>query len=829
MRITNFRGSPMIRNNLLIQLMALTIIASPITAEVRVLPTPKFVRQSNTKIEFVKLVGNFTNEARDSGTSIELSRYFGKNFVEGEIPGSNTITLDARLVDSDKLLEHDVPPEIRDSIMSSDGGYFLSTKGRQITLLAKSRTGIFYGATTLLQLIEKGKRGYSIPTTTIADYPSMQVRGISDDISRGQISTTANFKKIIRFIAMYKMDVYMPYIENEFDFKSYPAFSEGRAPLTAAEIKELDDYARLYHVDIIPIFETLGHMEDVLQKPEFEKYAEFPGATCVSVSDESTYVFMKNLLSDIAPAFSSKYFNMAADESFDVGLGRSKHLVDSIGIDQAHAQYYKRVYDILKSLGKEVIMYGDIILKNQAILSEIPKDITIVDWHYGATFDYPSVRIFRQSGFRFVVSPAVWNFTGPFPSFYNSYANIQYFVQQGYKAGAAGVIVSTWNDNGGAELRELNYPGYAWGAQCAWNPSDPSAERFENTFFNQYFNTNSDLPRIIYQMLSSTSNQINWYEFWLAPYIDKINYSVPLRTSSILSSMPEIRSLIGEARKVVKANKDILDIYDLVARLNQYWADRVVDVNEMRNVCSDSLMNNQMKKDRINFLKNSLLNELAESRREYTKLYLRTNRYPMLQLLESRFDDQEKALEAGTEKLLAGDCTFDQLLDSQFIYYPGSRPYNREGSKVDSATFVKTIHLSGVPKQSTLQLIGDTYCKLFINGEYVGEVEARRTLTLDVEVKRVKLFDITKFLHSGDNTFVIEAANYDEHGSAGCNVFAQIGDDTLKTDSSWKVAKDVISPNNIEMTNLVDAVAFDNGWIISAPSFSLGLKSWVER
>ena len=44
-------------------------------------------------------------------------------------------------------------------------------------------------------------------------------------------------------------------------------------------------------------------------------------------------LFMKTLLSEIAPAFSSKYFNMAADESFDVGLGASKHLVDSLGID----------------------------------------------------------------------------------------------------------------------------------------------------------------------------------------------------------------------------------------------------------------------------------------------------------------------------------------------------------------------------------------------------------------------------------------------------------------------------------------------------------------
>ena len=76
-----------------------------------------------------------------------------------------------------------------------------------------------------------------------------------------------------------------------------------------------------------------------------------------------------------------------------------------------------------------------------------------------AAFDYPSIQKFKDAGFKFIVCPAVWNFTGPFPNFYNSYANILYFTREGYKAGSVGVIVSTWNDNGAAELSELNYPG----------------------------------------------------------------------------------------------------------------------------------------------------------------------------------------------------------------------------------------------------------------------------------------------------------------------------------------------------------------------------------
>jgi len=806
-------------------------------AQINVLPAPKYVQQGNAKISFEKITAEFSDGASDRAALDEFEKYFKQDLLTNK--KGNPLIVDASILGNVVNLNFDVPEAIIDSVLSwPDGGYILSAKDRHVQIFSKTHTGIFYGVTTLLQLIEKEKAGYTIPEVTIADYPSMRVRGISDDISRGQISTFENFKVIIRFLAMYKMNVYMPYIEDEFDFKSYPNFSEGRAPLTAEEVAELDDYAKLYHVEIIPIFETLGHMEDVLQKPEFEKYAEFPGSACVNVSSDSTYAFMKTLLSEIAPAFSSKYFNMAADESFDVGLGASKHLVDSLGLDVVCAQHYKKIYDILKSLGKEVMMYGDIILKNPQILTEIPKDITIVDWDYGAAFDYPSIQKFKDAGFKFIVSPAVWNFTGPFPNFYNSYANIQNFTQEGYKAGAIGVIVSTWNDNGAAELRELNYPGYAWGAECAWNPdsvhTSTSAE-FENIFFHQYFRTKSDLPRVIYELLSSSDNQISWYDFWRAPFVNvpspRYEYSnnIPLRVASIESSMPEALSLIEQARYEVGANSDILDIYELVVNINKYWADRVVGVMDMRNACADSSMSMESKNDKIKSIETTLLDSLVELKDDYVKLYLRTNRHPMLQLIKARFDDQEKSLMAGTNQLLSGNCIFDQLLPSNFVYYPGSRPGSHSSVKIDSATFIKTINFAIIPEVSVLQLIGETYCKLFINGNFVGEVQARRTLTWSVEKERVRVFDIARFLHDGTNTIVVQAVNFDDNGSAGCNIFAQIGKDTLLTDSCWKVAKGIISPNDISTVELKTVAVYDNGSVLSAPDFSVGLKSWFER
>lgn len=798
-------------------------------AEVDVIPSPKYAEQGSESYRFSAVSLDFPKQARDSAAVTELRRFFGKSLVAGEDAGSGDITIHARLIGKNSFIDSSIPSAAGDSALDSDEGYVLLVRSRSVDILAKSKTGVFYAVTTLLQLVKEERRGYVLPEIAIADYPSMTMRGISDDISRGQISTMANFRKIIRFLAMQKMNVYMPYVENEFAFKSYPDFSEGRDPLTAEQVAELDAYGKMYHVQIIPAFETLGHLEDVLQKPEFEKYAEFPGSASLNISDDSAVVFMKTLLTEIAPAFSSPYFNMAADESFDVGLGASRKLVDSLGIAEAHAQYYLKLYKVLKSLGKKVMMYGDILLQNPNILARIPKDITIIDWHYRSAFDYPSIKVLKDSGFNFIACPAVWNFSGPFPNFYNSYSNIQNFTLQSYRAGALGVIISTWNDNGGAELRELNYPGYAWGAECAWNPKGADPAHFEAVFFRNFFKTESLFPRIAYELLSSVNNQITWNEFWRAPFLDVTAPDAALRVESISATMPVVYALATEAGGLVGANRDILGYYKLVARMNAYWADKVTGVMQMRETARDSSLSQKERDDAILKIEKGLLGHLTRIRRDYVNAYLRTNRGPMLQLIEDRFNEQEAQLKSGTSEMLRGNYGYNQTLRSCFIYYPKSFPYTPGNGKVDSATFVKTFDLSGVPSTAMAQLIGDTYCRLYVNGEFVGGVKARRTLTWNVEFRRVKLFDISKYLRRGLNTIEVQSENFDKNGSAGCNVYAVAGEDTIMTDSSWQVVKGIVSPGRILKTNRLGAAAYDNGWTISAPDFSLHLKSWIER
>lgn len=129
---------------------------------------------------------------------------------------------------------------------------------------------------SLLQILQQdNSKKIFVNGVLIVDYPAFPIRGISDDIARGQVSTLDDFKNIIRRIARYKMNVYQPYFEDAIELKSFPDIGLNRSRLTQDEIKELIKFAEKYFVEIIPIFQTLGHWENLLIQPKYYELADF--------------------------------------------------------------------------------------------------------------------------------------------------------------------------------------------------------------------------------------------------------------------------------------------------------------------------------------------------------------------------------------------------------------------------------------------------------------------------------------------------------------------------------------------------------------------------
>ncbi len=142
-------------------------------------------------------------------------------------------------------------------------GYVLVTGRREAYVIGHTATGVFYGAQTLRQLVTAGGEPV-LQGAAIRDWPAMKWRGVQDDLSRGPVPTLDFQKKQIRTFAEYKLNVYSPYFENTMQYKSTPLPALPGGSISQEDAKALVEYAKQYHVTIVPEQEAFGHLHKVL-------------------------------------------------------------------------------------------------------------------------------------------------------------------------------------------------------------------------------------------------------------------------------------------------------------------------------------------------------------------------------------------------------------------------------------------------------------------------------------------------------------------------------------------------------------------------------------
>jgi len=103
-----------------------------------------------------------------------------------------------------------------------DQGYLLFSDDSHLIVAANTGQGLFYGVQTLRQLLHPDGKTLICPAVSIRDWPSMEWRGVQDDISRGPIPTEDFMKRQIRTLAGYKVNLFALYMEHVFDFASQP-------------------------------------------------------------------------------------------------------------------------------------------------------------------------------------------------------------------------------------------------------------------------------------------------------------------------------------------------------------------------------------------------------------------------------------------------------------------------------------------------------------------------------------------------------------------------------------------------------------------------------
>jgi len=375
---------------------------------------------------------------------------------------------------------------------STSEAYRLDVNERRILLAAESPIGLLHGIRTLRQLVAQPSSMPVIHAVTIEDAPAFRHRGFYHDVSRGKVPTLATLKRIVDKLDAYKVNQFQLYIEHPFAFRFNPAIAQGDA-LTPEEILELQEYCRDRRIDLVPSLQSFGHMAGVLSLPEYRELADVEltkpwdqldwverqnGAT-INPRDPRALALLEQMHDAYVPLHDSPFINVCADETYDLGKGKTLAIAEQIGKGRLYLSHIEWLNGLAKRHGKRMMFWGDIVKQHPELIPEIPRDAILLNWGYMATTDFESSRLFAEAGLEFYVCPGTngWlRFTNDIET---AELNIRRFAAAGKKYGATGLLNTDWGDRGHVNMLSGSWHGLAMGAAMAWNPDAPNSSDFD--------------------------------------------------------------------------------------------------------------------------------------------------------------------------------------------------------------------------------------------------------------------------------------------------------------------------------------------------------------
>jgi len=354
--------------------------------------------------------------------------------------------------------------------------YRLQVSEDQIRIAADGDAGAFYAIQSLKVMAKAGE----VPCCEIYDYPDMACRGFYHDVTRGKVPTLETLKNLVDICAQMKINMLQLYVEHTFEFKEYEFCRERLGYLTREEMMELDQYCNANFIEFVPSLATFGHLYHLLEhdtfkhlceiqnhKPSFHYWLERQLHHTINPSLAESFEVIKSLLDQYMSVFSSDKFNICGDETFDLGRGANA------GKDKGELYYIfiRKIMDYLRSKGKQVMMWGDVIIKHPEFIEKFPDNTIFLPWSYGAEPNEEQFQKFHEVGKRMIACPGTssWlSFTcRPNPM----EENIAKMAEYVYQYGAEGLMNTNWGDWGNPCSIELALYGMFCGATISWNKS----------------------------------------------------------------------------------------------------------------------------------------------------------------------------------------------------------------------------------------------------------------------------------------------------------------------------------------------------------------------
>lgn len=400
--------------------------------------------------------------------------------------------------------------------------YNLKIRENGITVEGSDRAGLLYGIQSLSQIIEQ--KGCVLPCAEIKDYPDLLHRGYYFDQTRGRVLTLDALKRLADKLCRYKINELQLYIEHTYLFSGLSEMWRDETPLTAEEIMELDAYCRERCIELIPSLSSFGHLYTLLSTKSYGELCELENSWeqsfsfldrmrhhTVNVTDERVLPLIKKMLEEYLVLFRTDKFNFCADETFDLGKGKSAALAEEKGVHRIYIDYVKELCEFLIEHGKTPMFWGDVIGERPELIRELPQEVICLTWGYAPDQAEDESRRMAELSAKQYLCPGVQGWNHWINKIKDAYENIRRMCIYAHKYAAMGVLNTDWGDYGHVNFPEYSVPGMIFGAAFSWNKKIPEfAEICRQISKVEYYDDKEKFVGLLFEV--SECAEFDWYD-----------------------------------------------------------------------------------------------------------------------------------------------------------------------------------------------------------------------------------------------------------------------------------------------------------------------------
>ena len=290
----------------------------------------------------------------------------------------------------------------------------------------------------------------------------------------------------------------MLYTEDTYEVPEYPYFGRMRGRYSQAELRELDDYAYAFGIEMIPYIQTLAHLNAIFRWPTLGCLRDIDDV--LLVDDPQTMAFIDKLIKSCSECFRSKRINLGFDEAHNLGRGRYLDKHGHRKTADIMLEHLARVLKLCKKYGfTSYMMDSDMFFRmqfgglyyvdegelSQEVLDRVPKEMTLVYWDYYNTDPKlldNMMRCHKQFNRPLIFFAGAWKHDSMVSHNFKSIWVSKTHVNLCRNYGVTDMVVSSWGD-GGAEASHFSIlPSLLHWAEEIYDNGDDVCERSRECF-----------------------------------------------------------------------------------------------------------------------------------------------------------------------------------------------------------------------------------------------------------------------------------------------------------------------------------------------------------